>query len=416
LTFCAVEWIIVQMKTWLRICIFAPLSLLTVLFIGELAVRYLQVTIPDRENMPFRRDEDCGYTLVPSAPGEFAQDDNRYINTLGFRDREHEPGKPPGRRRIIGLGDSFVYGNVPIADNFLRLLEDSLSTDVCLAGLPGWDVRNAAGFMKGAGRDLQADLAVLCFSIGSDVTGVPLPGRVYQGNLYFTGSQDPLRNLMRKSRLFVVFKQLHYRRWLRNLRRMRDPDIAAARTLARERHNLPKGVPYFEGMFGESIAIDQRTPADPGFLQRQADNLILYARQPDPRLESWWEQAEAQLLDFDTACRAAGCRWVLLAAPAEIQVDPAVQKAVLQQAGAHRDDYDFTRPNRRLEHFALAHGLTFVDPTSELLAAAQETGTRQYIPNNGHWNVPGNRLIASILATHIKRSTALAADPSIQSP
>ncbi|MBU0741302.1 hypothetical protein KKA85_15275, partial [bacterium] len=212
----------------LRSAALVLLSAATTLLLCEIFVRYLQDTIPARADTPYVTDADCGYTLRPSAPGEFDQYDDRHVNALGFRDRAHPTARPDGVRRIVGLGDSFVYGDVPIAHNFLRLLEAELrpgspagaAPEVVIAGLPGWDVRNAVGLMRGKGPVLDPDLAVLCFSVGSDVTGIPIPGAVYQGNLHFVGSQRPLLDLLRKSRLFVLAEQLYLVRLTDALRRL----------------------------------------------------------------------------------------------------------------------------------------------------------------------------------------------------
>lgn len=398
----------------LRIAAIAVLCAATTLLLCEFCVRYLQDVIPARAGTPYVTDPDCGYTLRPSLPEEFEERDDRHVNTLGFRDREHPLAKPAGVRRIVGLGDSFVYGDVPIAHNFLRLLEAELrdastNAEVIIAGLPGWDVRNAVGLMRGKGPDLRPDLAVLCFSVGSDVTGIPIPGAVYQGNLHFVGSQQPLLNLLRKSRLFVLAEQLYLVRITNAVRRLQakarfggDQAVAAPSTkAATDEPPLPPGAPYFAGMWGEADDPQTRTPCSPDFLRHQVRNLRLFRESPDAEVESWWAQAEQQLLDFDAACRAAGADWLLLIAPAEVQVDPRTRAEILTHAPLPPDSYDFAAPSRRLAAFADAHGIAWLDPLAELRATHAEGGTRLYIPNNGHWSVPGNGLMAEMVANRI---------------
>ena len=49
------------------------------------------------------------------------------INRAGFREREVEPTKQPGTFRIVGLGDSVMFGwGVPVEATYLRVLEDLL--------------------------------------------------------------------------------------------------------------------------------------------------------------------------------------------------------------------------------------------------------------------------------------------------
>jgi hypothetical protein len=51
---------------------------------------------------------------------------NYYANSLGFTGRELSVAKPVGTRRIMALGDSFLYGMVAYPQNVLTLLEASL--------------------------------------------------------------------------------------------------------------------------------------------------------------------------------------------------------------------------------------------------------------------------------------------------
>ena len=64
------------------------------------------------------------------------------LNSHGFKDVEFQPTKEPGQLRILGIGDSFVFGHVPYQHNFLTLLEDRLKVqgrpvEVINMGIPG---------------------------------------------------------------------------------------------------------------------------------------------------------------------------------------------------------------------------------------------------------------------------------------
>ncbi|MBC8423070.1 hypothetical protein H8E07_03010 [bacterium] len=398
----------------MRMFVFILLCSSTTLLLCEFFVRYLQDTIPTRADTPYVVDPDCSYTLRPSAPDEFDEFDDRHVNALGFRDRDHDLARREDTRRIVGLGDSFVYGNVPIAHNFLRTLESELGDghEVIITGLPGWDVRNATGLIRGKGPALRPDLAVLCFSVGSDVTGIPIPGAVYQGNLHFVGSQRPMLNLLRKSRLFVLAEQLYLVRVTDAVRgamvRMRfggeatAAEVAPASEPARDEPALPPGAPYFAGMWGEPDDPTTRTPCSAHNLRRQVHNLRLFREEPDATVEGWWDLAEQQLRDFDAACREVGTDWLLIIAPAEIQVDAGVQAEVLAHAPLAVENYDFGAPSRRLAAFAEAQGWAYIEPLAEFRAAQDERGIRHYIPNNGHWSVPGNGLMAGLVADVVR--------------
>ncbi len=88
--------------------------------IGEVAARVILPLLPDPPGTSFVGDEACMYRLRPSGPDEFPEDHDHHINQLGFRDRNHATDKPADSFRVLGLGDSFVYGAGPIQDSQSR--------------------------------------------------------------------------------------------------------------------------------------------------------------------------------------------------------------------------------------------------------------------------------------------------------
>ena len=54
---------------------------------------------------------------------------NYFANSLGFTDREFPIEKPKGTMRIMGLGDSFLYGMVAYPQNVLTLVGASLRAE-----------------------------------------------------------------------------------------------------------------------------------------------------------------------------------------------------------------------------------------------------------------------------------------------
>ncbi|MHB8077692.1 MAG: alginate O-acetyltransferase AlgX-related protein [Candidatus Krumholzibacteriia bacterium] len=369
-----------------------PLLLLGGLLAGEGAVRYFEAAVPAPSDSPYVPDAAAGYRLRPSGPGvDQAADD--HVNALGFRDREHPPVKPAGTRRVLGVGDSFVYGAVPPRENFLEVAARELAAapdaagpvEMVLLGCPGWNTEHEVGIVRELGPTLAPDLIVLCFSVDTDVTGIPVRGRIIQGNLLYVGAQTPGLDALRRSRLFVLGEQVYLRRVTAAARR-----VARALTGRRAPAGAPAAAPA--GAAGDTAF----APPTRHYLGRQLRLLPLFAPEPDPRTAALWREAERQLDRFADACRAAGSPWVLLVVPAEIQADPRLRDAVLASAGRPADAYDFDLPERRLAAWARARGVPFVDPLAALRAARAQG--RLYAPDNSHWNARGNALAGRLLA------------------
>jgi lysophospholipase L1-like esterase len=123
------------------------------------------------------------YRLRPGAEGRhaFPSDPRGYfdpdaslsyrINALGFRGPETTLAKPPGRFRIVGLGDSFTFGTgVRVEHTFLAVLEKRLAEaqgaegiEVLNLGVMGFDTPQEVALLRQLGLELGPDFVVICF-------------------------------------------------------------------------------------------------------------------------------------------------------------------------------------------------------------------------------------------------------------
>jgi hypothetical protein len=87
-------------------------------------------------------------------------------NAEGLRDRHYPYEREPGRRRILVLGDSFVWcWGVEQSECFTELLEAALGgTDVINAGVPGWSTAQEMLWYEREGRRYRPDLVLLVFT------------------------------------------------------------------------------------------------------------------------------------------------------------------------------------------------------------------------------------------------------------
>src|SRR5258705_3086210 len=122
-------------------------------------------------------DPELGWRLAPSRETVFkvAHFTVRVShNADGLRDRPYPREREPGRRRVLVLGDSFVWcWGVEQERCFTERLEAALGdTDVINAGVPGYSTAQELLFYEREGRRYRPDLVLLVF-VPNDVVANP---------------------------------------------------------------------------------------------------------------------------------------------------------------------------------------------------------------------------------------------------
>ncbi|HEY6085440.1 MAG TPA: GDSL-type esterase/lipase family protein [Nitrospira sp.] len=155
-----------------------------------------------------------GHELVAGFEGFGPLNQPVKINEEGFRDLPHANEKPAGVVRVLGLGDSFMFGwGVPEDETFLKQLERRLdaridrSVESINAGVPGWGLNQYYLFLKRRGLQWSPDIVVLAYFV-DDLSGpiqesIP-PATQYGRGLQFKGSA------LHYSRLFNFMKSLSH--------------------------------------------------------------------------------------------------------------------------------------------------------------------------------------------------------------
>lgn len=285
------------------------------------------------------------------------------INSRGFKDVEHPVEKTAGVYRILGVGDSFVYGVVPYEDNFLTLLENELKDrhetpiEIVKMGIPRIGVNDYFALLAREGMQLEPDLVLLCFFIGNDFVIENLPET-------------------RRSHLWAFLRFLFYVL----------PDVEG---------NVYKNDHYDD---------DASTFGAEGYLRIQAPKLDVFARDGawlDPRLDG----ALIYLERIAKLCRYGGADLLVVLVPDELQVDPETRRATLAASGRSTEDLDFERPNHRLTQALEKRGIATLDLLPALVAAGREKPV--YKPRDTHWNQRGNRIAATALGEHLTGSGRL---------
>jgi len=190
-------------------------TLIVAACLGELALRVVDHPLAQAHVdyvAWYRPSEYFGHELVPGFEGFGPLNILIKINANGFRDGEHAAKKPSDVVRILGLGDSFLFGwGVPADQVFLKQLERELHDrsgrriETINTGVPGWGLNQYHIYLTEMGRQFSPDLVVLAYFV-DDLSGPPqdriAPNREYQGGLKYKGG------VLHHSRLFNFLKSL----------------------------------------------------------------------------------------------------------------------------------------------------------------------------------------------------------------
>lgn len=186
------------------------------------------------------------HTLLPGVWHRSAKsyyDVMLHANRLGFNDVDHELPKPPGRLRMLLLGDSFVEG-VQVAPelHMARLLEakaagEGRALEVIVMGTSGWGQSHELATYESVGRAFDPDLVVAFFC----------PNDLWNNLVGVEGKEGPpVYSLDSAGNLVANLEAVPETpptpaQYEKHLREPRFPGLRVARRLVRESYRLLRG-------------------------------------------------------------------------------------------------------------------------------------------------------------------------------
>ena len=354
---------------------FALLGVVAGLVVGDalidVAARQPGVDVP---RGMYVADPDVGYRLAPNFHGvmgtpTFAID--VATNELGLR------GPPlrdlrDGHRRVVLLGDSYVFGYAVAANAMIGvLLEQELApaspgVEVLSAGAPGYGPVHELFLLRELLGATRPDVVVLGFFCGNDVPDalrMPKQQTVFRGALVdravpekYAGSFGAARfeagQLLESTQLFRLLHQWEIR-----------------------------------GVRGQILKS--------------------FASEDAPQAAVAWRIVEQSLREMAAACAQAGTRLLVAALPAQAQVDAAFRMRAF--GDLELTEEQLLWPQRRLVAFAATAELPCDDLTADFTAAT--AAATLYQPLDDHFNAAGNHLAAARLAERLRELGWLSSPP-----
>jgi hypothetical protein len=373
--------------------------------LGALAVEALVRAALPVSDFFYEFDPYVGLIGIPNKHGRAVKrgtfDTPVNINSHGFRDREHAWAKPPGTRRVVLLGDSFIEAlQVPFERSLTPLLEQELrqnagDVEFINLGLSGFGTAREYLMLREYGLRYTPDLVVMFF-VGNDISDnsrrlqgkpflpYPVPGPDgsvaldAQGRPQFSPFADRTSSLGR----VAAFLRDHSKSY-RALREAIDSSPGLNGLLFRLRF-----------MSTPPEQVNRPGVTNFGYYE-------IYRLDPTPVWREAWALTESMMVATRDLAASHGARFAVVLVPSAWEVYPELWDGILTNVPVMREvPMDLTLPSRRLGAFLAAHDIPYVSLLSEFRARSRQLPAL-YVAGDAHWTADGHRLAADLLAADL---------------
>lgn len=352
---------------------------------GALSEAALRLFSPQHQTTGYTPDARLLWRGRPGAtvPG------GQHRNTLGFFDVEHRREKPPGTRRVLVLGDSFMEGlGVELEASFCRRLESLLNQkgekwEVINGAIGGWGPDQEYLYLLDEGLAYGPDFVVAGFFLGNDVLDLGRKdmirfqrGRAYAKTRGQLNWLVKLKGFLQNHSHLYVFVQKRLLAWdfTRNL--------LARLGLTSESSSAVKTV---------------RVRSDKKPLPNR---LIMLLKDRPPSIRAAWLKTEKLLAAMRSLGEEKGFRLLIAAIPSRIQIDSAYMESVAARYKVAPEELDPGLPNRLLREICRRNKIQLLD-LGEVFGDTR--GTSMYHAGSLHWSREGHERASAAVAVEIAR-------------
>ncbi len=303
-------------------------------------------------------------------------------NSLGFRDREHLPGKPQGVRRIAILGDSFVAGLAVAQDAiFPRRVEEILRqkghpVEVISCGVVGYSTALELLVLREKVAPLEPDVVVISFFQNDPWDNTPGLSTSYAP--YFRETPEGRLEIL-EPEAAGVSRPSPVSTWLNENLKLYSWQKERVRTLTE----------WYRFRFRQG----------PKALPKVYHPLV---EPPLPRTEDAWKLTLRLLDEIKAETERLGATLMVLDIPLQEAVSPsrlAVSKERFPELARSRIDWD--RSSTYLGIWAKKRGVSLLDLRVPLRVAGDAASL--YLQFDGHFSEAGHQRVGSILAEALER-------------
>jgi len=332
----------------LRIFLLSFCFLLLLFGVAEIFLRIYYASNP--EIILYSKSYESGKGIAHIADYDF------HLNSRGYKDTEFTEKKQDSYR-ILALGDSFTFGNVPYSKSYIRLLEKNLNTatpelEIVNLGLPGIGLHTHLAILAHEGLALHPDMLLLSVFIGDDI-------------------------LQSKARKYYSFSYL----------------LSWFNTFMKEKRQYQGQQYHSEGDYCDTCQALTETE----LIKLETERLFLYQK-GNNQLSRHLEYTKFYLRKIMEICERHNIYPVVVLLPTVLQSNPVLQNSVLsksQKAITEETEWQWGQPNNLLKDFLQENKIQHIDL---LPPFTKQTDNNLYRNGDIHWNIAGHALAAEVVA------------------
>jgi lysophospholipase L1-like esterase len=353
--------------------------------------------------MFFSFDPDAGWRCRAGVDLRFVEpglyDVRVRCNSQGLRDHEHVQQKPAGVRRILCVGDSYVWGQgVENEQTVAALLEHELpGTETINLGVAGYSAVQELVRLETDGLDYQPDWTVVFFC-DNDL----------DSDFETKDGRRPFVELRGDDALHIVNRPVT------------EPWIQPLSTWIHERSRLLIEFEFCTGLVRERLQLRRaagraaaaKAPPDPaarsvpdparrGPVRSDEIHFSLLDRflEPDARMDQAWRTLQQIYQQMRERAAARGSRLLVVYVPdPPLAVEP-LYRGLLAHARLADTQADWNRPGRRLAQICAAIGVPVLDLAQAFRSVPDPA--RLFLPPDPHWSAAGHEIAASAVAQRL---------------
>ena len=334
------------------------LLLIVVATLVSIEASFRLLSLLPRDSALFTNDPDIGFRMRPesSVGGE-------QTNSFGFRDIEHRREKAGDIHRVAFIGDSFVFGVVPMVENFaFRFGELARGTGEALEvfnmGIPAAGPENYLALLGKDASEMAVDTVCVVFFVGNDIaqSHPDFTTRVWLGT-----TRETLRNPFS----FGCSPDYFY---------LSKAGRSLLRLLADRICKEPGG------------AFSERS-----YLSIELQRAEIFKKDQSSFLEESYRGAEDLLSKMAERAIRSNMAFFVVLAPDEIQVNGRLREKVMRHYGLDPHEYDFEQPQKILSDWLAERNIPALDLLGPFVANSEKG---LYEERDTHWNKEGNELAA----------------------